>query len=171
MSGDDFERAHHVVGFVLEDMAVVEVVAGVAFELDDDARDHAWRALHDVFPAALEGFRWHGGGEVLHLLEHVEAIGLKDAAVEYLETHQVKVHGVGVLGEVDELPDFCGVEARLLGNGLVPVLAVYEHDHRVADLVVALAEGDGAGENGGGFRRRGDCAEGGGDRCGRVRFG
>jgi hypothetical protein len=38
-SGDDFERAHHVVRFVFEDVAVVEVFAGVAFEADDDAGD------------------------------------------------------------------------------------------------------------------------------------
>ena len=33
------------------------------------------------------------------------------AAVEDLEAHQVEVHGVDVLGEIDELPDLGGVEA------------------------------------------------------------
>jgi len=60
-SDDDFEGAHHVVGFVFEDVAVVEVVAGVAFKLDDDAGDHGGWALDDVFPAAFEGFGGDGG--------------------------------------------------------------------------------------------------------------
>ena len=48
---DDFEGAHHVVGFVLEDVAVVEVFSGVAVEVDDDAGDHVGGALDGVFPA------------------------------------------------------------------------------------------------------------------------
>src|ERR1700679_1752142 len=50
-SGDDFEGAHHVVGFVFEDVAVVEVFARVAFEADDNAGDHSGGTLNDIFPA------------------------------------------------------------------------------------------------------------------------
>ena len=56
--------------------------------------------------------------------------GVEGAAVEDLEAHEVEVHGVGVFGEVDELPDLGGVEFGGLGDGLVPALAVEEHDHR-----------------------------------------
>ena len=51
MSGDDFEGTHHVVGFVLEDVAVVEVFSGEALELDDDAGYRAWGTLDCVLPA------------------------------------------------------------------------------------------------------------------------
>src|SRR5882757_8824523 len=60
--GDDFERTHHVVGFVFEDVAVVEVSAGVAFEADDDTGDGAGRALNGVLPAKFVGVGCGGGG-------------------------------------------------------------------------------------------------------------
>jgi hypothetical protein len=75
----------------------------------------------------------------------------------------VEVHGVGVFGEVDELPDLGGVELGSLGDGLVPVLAVEQHDHGASDVVLVFVEGDGAGGDGGGLLQRGDGAEGGGD--------
>jgi hypothetical protein len=51
--GDDFEGAHHVVGLVLENVAVVELLAGVAFEAGDEAGDAAAGALNSLFPAGF----------------------------------------------------------------------------------------------------------------------
>ena len=51
-----------------------------------------------------------------------------------------------------------------LGDGLVPVLAVEQHQHGVADLVLVLVEGDGAGGDGGGL---GDARRSGGAFWGR----
>jgi hypothetical protein len=48
---DHLEGAHHIVGFVFEYVAVVEIFAGVAVETDDDACNDAWRALDDILPA------------------------------------------------------------------------------------------------------------------------
>src|ERR1700722_15190865 len=100
---------------------------------------------------------------VRHVVEGVEA-----AAVEELEAHQGDVHGVSVFGLVDELPYLGGVEFWSFGDGLVPALAVEEHDHRVGDPVLVLVERDGASDGGGGLggslngaKSFGDC-----DRCG-----
>ena len=83
---------------------------------------------------------------------------VEGAAVEDLEAHQVEVHGVGVFGEVDELPDFGGVELRKLGGGLVPVLAVDEHDHGAGRrLSWYSCRVMGAGGDGGGL---GDASDG-----------
>jgi hypothetical protein len=49
--GHDLEGTHHVVGFVLKDVAVVEIFARVAFEADDDAGYGGVRALNGVLPA------------------------------------------------------------------------------------------------------------------------
>jgi hypothetical protein len=49
--GDDFEGTHHIVGFVFEDVTVIEVFAGEPFEADDDAGDGAVGALYGVLPA------------------------------------------------------------------------------------------------------------------------
>ena len=63
MSGDDFEGAHHVVGFVLEDVAVVEVFSGDSLRSDDDAGDDAGGALDCVLPAPSRWVGRGGGGE------------------------------------------------------------------------------------------------------------
>ena len=96
--GDGDEGAHHVVGFVLEDVAVVEVFAGVAYEGDDDAGDCAGWALDYILPASFEGGRGGGGfGETEALVYDVLG-AVEGAAVEDLEAHEVEVHGVGVFG-------------------------------------------------------------------------
>ncbi len=43
---------------------------------------------------------------------------------EQLKAHQVQVDGVGVLGGVDEFPNFHGAEDGLLSHWLPPVSAV-----------------------------------------------
>ncbi len=162
-SGYDFEGAHHVVGFVFEDVAVVEVFAGVAFEANDDARYGACRALNGVFPTKFVGCwrlrrcnkaHFFGG----HVLE-----GIESAAVEDLEAHEMNVHGVRVLGLVNQLPDLGGIEFGELGGGFVPVLVVDEHDHRILEAVLMLIEGDGAGGDGGGLGGALDGAQGPGE--------
>ena len=85
----DFEGPHHVVGFVFEDVAMVEILAGVAFEVDDNAGDEAWRALDYVFPAKFVGLGRDGRAEEAQLLVHQILEGIELAAVEDLEAHQV----------------------------------------------------------------------------------
>ena len=56
--GEDFIGAHHFVVFVFEDVAVPDVAAGVALELDDDAGGGPGGSPYRVFPAAV---RWARG--------------------------------------------------------------------------------------------------------------
>src|SRR4051794_35662256 len=49
----DLERPHHLVGGVLEHVAVPDVAPGVALEPDDDPRDRLGVRLHGVLPAEL----------------------------------------------------------------------------------------------------------------------
>ena len=66
---------------------------------------------------------------------------------------------MGIFGLIDELPDFGGVQARLLGDGLMESFAVEQHDHRVAGGVGELVERDGSGGDGGGLREGWDLAK------------
>jgi hypothetical protein len=52
-SGDNVIGPHHVVGFMFEDVAVIEIAADVAFETHNNAGNHAWRALHRILPSQL----------------------------------------------------------------------------------------------------------------------
>lgn len=127
---------------------MVEVFAGVALEGHDDARHDAGGALHDVLPTLFVGGRRDGGGGGLKLFVHEEGGGVEGAAVEDLEAHQMEMHGVSVLSEVNKLPDLSGVELGFLRGGLMPALAVEQHDHRAGGFVLVLVEGDGAGLDG-----------------------
>lgn len=143
--GNDLEGTHHVVGFVFEDVAVVEVFAGVAFEADDNACDHAARALDGVLPTCFICFgRDDGAGEMKFLVHEVLG-GVEGAAIEDLKAHHVQMHGMNIFGEVDELPDFGGVEFRELGGGFVPVLAVDQHDHGPGGFILIFVEGERTG--------------------------
>ena len=71
--------------------------------------------------------------------------GVEAAAVEDLEADQVEMDGVGVVGEVDELPDLGGVEDGLFGDGLVPGGVVEQHAHGALHVVHVLVEGEAAG--------------------------
>ncbi len=71
----------------------------------------------------------------------------------------MKVDGVGVVGEVDEVPDFGGVEERSLGDGHVPVSVVEQHGDGTLDCVVDFDEGEVAGLDGGRFGDFGDGTE------------
>ena len=86
-------------------------------------------------------------GEADHALGHVLE-GVDGAAVKYLESDQVQVDGVRVLGEVDQFPDLRGVQYGLLGYGSHPGRVVEEHAHGLLHFVHVLIEGQAAGADG-----------------------
>ena len=98
---------------------------------------------------------------------------VEGAAVEKLEADEVDVNGVGVLGEIEDLPDLGGVEGGFFGDGHVPGGVVEGHAHGILDPVHGLVEGEAASADGFAFGDAGDGAKGGGERgvIGRGRFG
>ena len=147
---------------MLEDVAVIEVFSGVAFEADDDTGDHACRTFHNILPSGFIWLRQYGGANIANPLVILIVEDVEDTTIEYLEADQMEVHGMKIFGEVDELPDLGGVELGGFGNGLVPSLAVEQHEHGVTDLIEILVESDGAGGDSGGLRDTVDGAECGG---------
>src|ERR1700743_2998445 len=51
--------AHHVVGFVLQDVAMPEILAGISAERNNNPRHCSGRTLHDVFPSHFMRGRMH----------------------------------------------------------------------------------------------------------------
>ena len=149
--GKHLNRSHHFVVFVFEDMAVPDVAAGVSVEGDDDACDHGGVGAYRIFPSHFFGRGGLGGSEEVQRALGLIFKGVERAAVEDLEADQMQVDGVGVVGEVDELPYLRGVEDGLLGDGGVPWGVVEQHAHRVLEHVHALVEGESAGAGGGGL--------------------
>jgi hypothetical protein len=91
MGFNDLEWAHHLVVFVLEEVAVPDVAAGVALEGNDDSGDLSGFAANGVLPAGF-GRRWYGGGGVAELAFVLIEEDVEAAAVE------------------DQLPDLGGVD-------------------------------------------------------------
>ncbi len=125
--------AHHIVGFVLKDVAVVKVFSGEALELDDDAGYGARGALDGIFPAHLVG----SGRLRLSLKQHLLGLevleDIERAAIEDLEADEVQMHGVRCL------------QFGCLGDGLVPALAVDEHQHGALVVVLIVMKGQRTG--------------------------
>jgi hypothetical protein len=67
------------------------------------------------------------------------------AAVEYLEPDQMQMDGVRILRQIDEFPNFGGVEFWLFGDGHVPGRVVEQHAHGVLHVIEELVEGEAAG--------------------------
>src|SRR5271170_3632161 len=62
------------------------------------------------------------------------------------------MNGVGIVGQIDQFPDFHRIEDRALGNGHVPVHAIEEHLVGVASEVVYLVQGELTSLDSSGFR-------------------
>src|SRR5512144_78159 len=103
----DVVGPHHFVVFVLDDMAVPDVLAGQV-EQCLHASDLAGVGDDSVLESRLGGVR---GSRVtrIHRL-----------AIDDLELHLVNVNGVRIRGEIVDFPDLDRVQRRVLGDRVVP---------------------------------------------------
>ena len=124
--GNDDEGPHHVVVFMLDDVAVEDVLAGEVLKANEESEHVAGVDDGCIFPSGLAGGWWAGDADELEAAldegSVVEALALED-----LELNQMEMHGVGVVGGVDETPLLDGVEAGKFGDGLVVAFAIDEH--------------------------------------------
>src|SRR5712691_1742622 len=118
------ERSHHVVVFVLQDVAVVHVSAGEGFEAHENIDDFVGIDPNSVLEAELiliEAVR----DTVVGLLAdpHCRAgFGVGDAAIRYLDSGglpaedlkgvEMHVDRMGIAGQVDETPDLRAAQHR-----------------------------------------------------------
>src|ERR1700754_556435 len=92
-SPHQFVRAHHLVVFMLEVMAVPDVFPWLAVEARDDARHHARIAAHGVFPTGFMRRRWYRGPGELQFLAGVPRIEIERTALDDLEAHKMQMDG------------------------------------------------------------------------------
>src|SRR5580658_2150332 len=91
--GDHFIGTHHLIVFVFQNVAVPDVASGVSFERSDDARNHSRIGAHRILPSRFASL---GGRDAAGISKHVLVLiseGVKTAAVQDLETHQVQMNG------------------------------------------------------------------------------
>src|SRR2546425_10955869 len=126
-SPDDIIGSHHLIFFVLEDVAVKHIRelltrahwrAGWKVKLSDDANDLSRQTLYRILECRpLVGWwllRRPGIDEFLGVLVHVEG-----TPVENLELHDMDMNRMGITGGVDEAPYFYGPGLGILGYRVV----------------------------------------------------
>ena len=86
-------------------MAVPDVAAGVSGKRNDDAGYGFGMGFDGVFPAAFVRLRPRSVADVLKLLVVEEVVHVEGVAIENLETDQVQMDGMNILGGIDEAPD------------------------------------------------------------------
>src|SRR5581483_8393542 len=107
------ERTHHLVVFVLQQMAMPYIAPGLALETHGDARDHARIGAHGIFPAKFLRFgRYRRPGEH-QLAMRVPCEQIERPAIDDLEAHQVQMDRMRITGEIDETPRLDSVLSRL----------------------------------------------------------
>jgi hypothetical protein len=104
--GDHVVGAHHFIVLMLEDVAMPDVASDKTFEANDDSRDHSWIRSNRVFPSSFVRIGRYRRPRVLQdALVFIEE-GFEAAPVEDLESNQMKMDGVGIVGQVNQVPDF-----------------------------------------------------------------
>ena len=133
---------------MFEDVAVPYVAAGAACEGHDNPRDHTRIGANSVLPA---GFIWFGtvpGPEVQLALGLVTTRARSFAGLD-LEAHQVQMNGMGIVGGIDEGPDFRRSQHRFFSvTGMLQWEAFVKQLDWIARLVDVLVERQQSGLHG-----------------------
>ena len=101
-----------------------DVAAGESLKVDDDPGNHSRIGPHRVLPAGFVCIRRNGLGGIPQLAVVQIRENIERAAIEDLESHQVEMDGMGILGQIDQAPDLDRVECRILSHRFMPVRAV-----------------------------------------------
>jgi hypothetical protein len=104
--GDHVIGPHHFIVLVLEDMAMPDVTSHKTFEADNDPRHHSRIGSHCIFPASLVRIGRHCRTCVLEYALGFVGEEFDAASIEYLESNEMKMDGVGVVRQVNQVPDF-----------------------------------------------------------------
>src|SRR5579863_3272568 len=97
---------HHFVVLVLEDVAMPDVTTDKTFEANDDSCDHPRIRSHRIFPSGFVRIGRYRRPRVLHHALVLIKKRFKAAPVEDLESNQMQMDGVGIIGQVNQVPDF-----------------------------------------------------------------
>ena len=117
-----------------------DVASDKTFEADNNSCDHSGIGSHRVFPARLVRVGRHRRTRVLQDASVFIEKGFETAPVENLESHQMKMDRVGVVRQVNQVPDFHRVQGRILRNRHIPMSAIEQHRDRVLSPVIYFDE-------------------------------
>jgi hypothetical protein len=110
MCGDHIIGPHHFIVLVLEDMTMPDVTSHKTFETDNDPRHHSRVGSHRIFPASFVRIGRHRRTRVLQYALGFAGEEFDGASIEYLESNQMKMDGVRVIRQVNQVPDFDRVQ-------------------------------------------------------------
>src|ERR1019366_2149281 len=103
-SRKDLIGAHHLVVLMLEDVAVPDVTARISGKRNDAARERLGVHARHILPAELICLRARGRVREPQRAESHELKCGETAAIENLQTHNVKMYRMHIVSEVQESP-------------------------------------------------------------------
>lgn len=115
-----------------------DIPACKSFEFYDDSGNHPWMCPHGVFPATFVRIWGNGGGSVDEFVFVQVGEEIERAPIQDLKSHQMEMNWMGVVREIDEVPDLDRIESRRLGYGFVPELTVQQHRAHLRGWVVRV---------------------------------
>src|SRR5579862_1062723 len=122
-----FERPHHFIVLMFNNVTVPDVSAGVSLESNDDARDHRWLRADRIFPSRLARIGRHGQAQAGKLFRPHISRRVESLSIENQKTHHMQMDGMGIVGEVDQIPDLDRIERGIFGYRRIPMRVVQQH--------------------------------------------
>lgn len=69
------------------------------------------------------------------------------AAIQHLETHEMEMNRMNVVSEIHQVPNLSGVDDGFLGNRLMPISGVKQHQDGLTVRAIVFVERKRAGAN------------------------
>jgi hypothetical protein len=103
------------------------ILTRVAVKSDDNPCNALAVGAHGVFPSRFIRSKLCGRTTEANFSRQQEFRHCNTAPVENLEACLMQMNGVGVAGQVDEIPNFYGPKRRLFSNRIMPMLSIQQH--------------------------------------------
>src|SRR5580700_10527355 len=117
-------------------MTVPNVATWIAFKTRYDPRHHSWVRLHGVLPTGFVQRGRHERTNVLDSSTLVVVLWFERPAVEDLKSNQVEVNRMGIVREVQQVPDLHGIKSRGFRDRPAPMSIVEQHHYRIRRFII-----------------------------------
>lgn len=139
MGVNHIHRSHHVIVFMLKNVAMPYVPPSVWPECYGDSQDFTGVGLNRVFPAFFTWWRRNGGSGVEQFSALFKTGCIKWAPVQYTEGDQMKMDGMCSACRIDDRPYFGRTDFRCFSDRIVPAFVVKKKD-RSAVLILSSCQ-------------------------------
>src|SRR5581483_1391081 len=144
LTRDYLVGTHHFVVAMFENVAMPHVAAGESFKAHDDARNHAGIGAHGILPTCLVRLGRNSGASESEDVLVLIGKSIEAPAIENLKSNEMEMNGMGVVGQVHQIPYLHRIEGGIFSDGRRPSGVVQEHEDGILNQIVDLGQREGA---------------------------